>query len=72
MLIDKQKQELHLVVYVPLKQWPTGERVEIDEEAIMFDVAAEARKEMLIAGLKKAINPKPTDLGFWKKGQEHV
>jgi hypothetical protein len=44
----------------------------MDEDAMMFDVAEEASKEMLITGLKKAINPKPTDLGFWKKGQEHV
>jgi hypothetical protein len=27
-----------------------------------------ARKEMLIAGLKKSIHLKPTDLGLWKKG----
>ncbi len=44
----------------------------MDEDAIMFNVAEEARKDMLIAGLNKAINPKPTELGFWKKGQEHV
>ncbi len=44
----------------------------MDEDTMMFDVAEEASKEMLIAGLRKAINPKPTDLGFWKKGQEHV
>jgi hypothetical protein len=44
----------------------------MDKDAMMFDVAEEAHKEILIAGLKKSINPKPTDLGFWKKGPEHV
>jgi hypothetical protein len=70
--VDKQKREWHLIVYVPITRWPIGERAEMDEDAMTFDDAEEARKEMLIAGLKKAIYPKPTDLGFWKKGQEHV
>jgi hypothetical protein len=26
---------------------------------------------MLLSGFKKAIHPKPTDLGLWKKGQVH-
>ncbi len=38
---------------------------------MMFDVAEEACKEMLLSGFKKAIHPKPTDLGLWKKGQAH-
>ncbi len=37
----------------------------------MFDVAEEARKEMLLSGFKKPIHPKVTDLGLWKKGQVH-
>ncbi len=49
--VDKQKRERHLIVHVPIKRWPTGERAEMDEDAMMFDVAEEARKEMLIAGL---------------------
>jgi hypothetical protein len=44
----------------------------MDEDQMMFEVEEEERKEMLIARLKKAINPKPTDLGFWKKGQVHT
>ncbi len=43
----------------------------MDEEAMLFQIVVEARKEMLIAGLRKAINPKDTDLGIWKKLQEH-
>ncbi len=43
----------------------------MDEAEMWFEVAGEARKEMQIAGLKKAIHAKPTDLGFWKKAQEH-
>jgi hypothetical protein len=62
----------HLIVYVPITRLLTGERAEMNEEAMMFEVSWEARKEMLIAGLKKAINPKDTNLGFWKNGQEHV
>ncbi len=38
---------------------------------MMFDVAEEARKEMLLSGLKKPFHPKPTDLGLLKKGRVH-
>ncbi len=38
---------------------------------MMFDVAEEARKKMLLSGFKKPIHLKPTDLGLWKKGQVH-
>jgi hypothetical protein len=65
--VDKQKRERHMKVYVPIKQWPTGERAETDEDTMICDVSEEEHKEMLIAGLKKDINPKSTDLGFWKK-----
>jgi hypothetical protein len=57
MLVDKQKLELHLIVFVPIKR-PLKFRLNVKE----------ACKEMLMAGLKKVIHPKPTDLGFWKKG----
>jgi hypothetical protein len=43
----------------------------MEEDEMMFHVAEEARKEMLLSGFKKAIHPKPTDLGLWKKGQVH-
>ncbi len=36
---------------------------------MIFDVAEEARKEMLLSGFKKPIHPKPTDLGLWKGGK---
>jgi hypothetical protein len=62
--VETKKQERHLIVYVPIKRWPTGDRAEMEEDEIMFDVADEARKEMLLSGFKKAIHPKPTDLGL--------
>ncbi len=43
----------------------------MEEEEMMFDVAEEARREMLLSGFKKPIHPKATDLGLWKKGQVH-
>jgi hypothetical protein len=43
----------------------------MEEEEMMFDVAEEARKEMLLSGFQKAIHSKPTNLGLWKKGQVH-
>ncbi len=43
----------------------------MEEEDMMFDVAEEARKEMLPSGSKKPIHSKPTYLGLWKKGQVH-
>ena len=59
-------------MYVPIKRWLIGEdRAEMEEEEMMFDVAEEAKKEMLLSGFKNAIHPKPTDLGLWKKGQVH-
>ncbi len=36
---------------------------------MMFDVAEETRREMLLSGFKKPIHPKPTNLGLWKKGK---
>ncbi len=38
---------------------------------MMFEVAEEVRKEMLLSRFKNPIHPKPTDLGLWKKGQVH-
>ncbi len=38
---------------------------------MMFDVAEEVRKEILLLAFKKDIHPKPTDIGLWKKGQVH-
>jgi hypothetical protein len=70
---ETKKRELHLIVYlyVPIKRWLTDDRADMDEEEMMFDVAEEAHKEMLLSGFKKAIHPKPTNLGLWKKGQVH-
>jgi hypothetical protein len=56
-------------VYVPIKRWPTGDRAEMEEDEMMFDVAEEARKEMLLSGFKKAIHPKPTDLDYGRRGK---
>jgi hypothetical protein len=52
--VDKQKLGQHLIVYVPVTRWQTGERAEMDEDATWFEVAEEARKDMLIAGLEKS------------------
>jgi hypothetical protein len=65
------KRELHLIVYVPIKRWPTCERAEMDEDEVSLELTEDAEKEMLFSGLKKAIHPKPTDLALWKKRQVH-
>jgi hypothetical protein len=65
MLVETKKRERHLIVYVPIMRWLTGDRAEIEEEEMMFDVAGEARKEMLLSGSIKPIHPKPTNLGLW-------
>ncbi len=70
-LVETKKREQHLIVHVPITRWPTGDSAEMEEDEMMFDVAGEARKAMLLSGFKKAIHPKPTDLGLWKKGQVH-
>ena len=59
-------------MYVPIKRWPIGERAEVEEDEMWFEVAEEARKEILNTRLKKAINHKDTDLGLWKKGRGHT
>jgi hypothetical protein len=69
--VETKKRELHLIVYVPIKRWLTGYRADMEEEELMFDVAEEERKEMLLSGFKKPIHFKPTNLGLWKKGQVH-
>jgi hypothetical protein len=63
MRVEKKKLERHLIVYVPIKRWQTGERADMDEKEMMFDFAEEARKEILLSGFKKALHPKPTYLG---------
>ncbi len=55
-------------MYVPIKRWLTGDRAEMEDEEMMFEVAEEVHKEMLLSGFKKPIHPKPTYLGLWKKG----
>jgi hypothetical protein len=64
--VETKKWERHLIVtvYVPIKRWQTGDRADMEEEEMMFDVAAEARKEMLLSGFKKPIHSKPTNLGL--------
>ena len=71
--VVKQKRERHLIVssYHAIKRWLMGERAEMDEIDVMAAVQEEAQKEILITRLKKSLNPKDSDLGFWKKGQEH-
>jgi hypothetical protein len=60
-----------LIVYVPVKRWLIGKRAEMDEDEMWFELVKEAKKEMLLSGLSKAINPKPSNLALWKKGQVH-
>ncbi len=43
---ETKKRERHLIVYVPIKRWLTGDRAEMGDEEMMFDIAEEARKEM--------------------------
>ena len=47
--VETKKLELQLIVYVPIKRRPTGDRAEMEEDEMMFDVAEEARKEMLLS-----------------------
>jgi hypothetical protein len=42
---ETKKRERHLIVYVPIKRWQTGERADMEEDERMFDVAEEARKK---------------------------
>ena len=68
---ETKKRDRHLITYVPIKRWLTGDRADMDEEEMIFDVAEEAKKEMLLSGFKKPTHSKPTNLGLWKKGQVH-
>jgi hypothetical protein len=43
----------------------------MDEEAMMFDVAEEERKDMLIAGLKKLSIPRLQILDSGRRGRHH-
>jgi hypothetical protein len=69
--VETKKRERHLIAYVPIKRWPTGERAEMEEDQMWFGLREDAKKEILLSGLKKAINPKPNNLGLLKKGQVH-
>jgi hypothetical protein len=39
--VETKKREQHLLVYVSIKRWPTGEIPEMDEEQMWFEVAQE-------------------------------
>jgi hypothetical protein len=71
---ETKKRERHLIVYVPIKRWLTGDRAEMEEEEMMFDVAEEARKEVLLSGFKKlGLARFPTGtctIGVWR-GCQH-
>ncbi len=67
----KERKKRHLIEYEVMQRWLTGDRAEDDLDAIMFQVAELALKEMLVARLDEVMKHSPTDLGFWKKGQVH-
>ena len=60
-----------MIVYHAIRRWPVGERAEMDEMDVMAEVQEETQKEMLITGLKEAINPEDSYFGFWKEGLVH-
>ena len=66
---ETKKRERHLITYVPIKRWPTGEGADMNLEEILFEVEEEARREMLLSGYKKAINTKVTVLDYGRRGK---
>jgi hypothetical protein len=68
--VETKKRDRHLIVYVPIKRWPTGDRAEIKEDEMTFDIAEEAHKEMLLSGFNKAIHiPSPPILDYGRRGR---
>ncbi len=63
---------MHLIVYVPIRRCPIGERAEMGEDEMWFENVEDEKKEMLLSAFKNAIHPKPSDLALvWRKGQVH-
>jgi hypothetical protein len=67
--VETKKREWHLIVYVPIKLWQTGERAEMEEDQMWFELIEEAKKKMLLSAFKKAINLKPTYLALGRRGK---
>jgi hypothetical protein len=66
--VKTKKLERHLIVYVPIMRWPTGDRAEMEEDEMWFELIEEAKKEMLLSGFKKAI-PSPLILDYGRRGK---
>ncbi len=56
-------------MYVPIKRWLTGDRAEMDEEEMMFDVAEEAHKEMCSPDSRNLSIPSPPIWVYGRKGK---
>jgi hypothetical protein len=71
--VETKKRERHLIVYVPIKRWQTGDRAEMEEDEMWFELLEEAKKEMLLALIQKSY-PSPAHQSWiieeaFKKGQ---
>ncbi len=78
-LVRMQKFRLprHVLKYMVVKRWVTGERAKMDEERIQSELEAEMRHLMELSRKRKFFGHKtlPTDIGFsgfWKLGRDHT
>ncbi len=65
------RKDRHRIEYEVIKRFLTGNRADRQMEEIIFEIGELAQKETLVAWLDKLIKHSDTDLGFWKKEQEH-
>jgi hypothetical protein len=64
----------HVLQYVVIKRWVTGERAETDEDAIRSELETQMRELMELTGQRKFPGHKTldTDRGHWKLAFDHV
>ncbi len=69
----KTRPPRHVLKYVVVKCWVTGERAEMDEDQIRSELEAEMRHLMELSGQRKFFGHEtlPTDIWFWKLGSDH-
>jgi hypothetical protein len=66
-LVETKKRERHLIVYVPIKRWPTGYRAEIEEE----EMKLQRKRAMKCCSQdsKKLSIPSPPILDYGRRGR---
>ena len=70
----KKMPPRHVLQYVVVKRWVTGDRAEQDEDEIQCELDVLMRELMELSGQRMFLGHKSFDIdkGFWKLGRSHT